>query len=206
MTILHIHCHITCMCVYVCMCAYSTHPEISVCWTTDHCCTIKLGAPDSSCVTCERTQVLCKELSILFSDTTCRANSAFCILVNKHGTCVCPNTVYASKGSHLSSDGVPHSECVVIWSTHNSTARELQTCYLHTWEDRNCHCGGLVSNTNKEPRMLPHDVTVLLCLLCLYTTWSSCPLSIFSLWGGVISRCLQLYSIRCFVRYICNKR
>ena len=40
------------------MCGYSTHPKISVCWATDHCCTIKLGAPDSSCVTCECTQVL----------------------------------------------------------------------------------------------------------------------------------------------------
>ena len=130
---IYIHTHIR---VYVYMCGYSTHPKISVCWATDHCCTIKLGAPDSSCVTCERTQVLCKERN----DSACEANSTLCILVinNKHGTCICPNMVFvstSSTASHLSRDGVPHSECVVIWSTHNSATRELQTRYLRTWED-----------------------------------------------------------------------
>lgn len=33
--------------------------------------------------------------------------------------------------AHLSSDGIPYFECVVVRSTDNPAARELQTRHLH---------------------------------------------------------------------------
>ena len=106
---------------------------------------------------------MCKERK----DSMCEANSTLCILVinNKHGTCICPNKYYVSTSStvsHLSRDGVPHSECVVIWSTHNSAARELQTCYLHTWEDETLTVVDQIVTAIRNQVVSTHDVTVLI--------------------------------------------